>query len=356
MMENQINNYQAENHPLELLQKSGLLEIVPYDKPIELKDTGCFEQLKLTDSQKIHVGGLVQSIPAAMATAGMAQAYTVRFPKGLPRVLMELGQGGVGSMILGPDGKIAGDASFYAMTSQAAMLGTFTALSVVTGQYFLKQINDKMDTMNQKLDDILRFLEKDKKAELLSELSFVKYAYENYGSIMAHSEQRIATISSLQGAKKVAMKDIEFYVMRLDDNVPTNNIVEKVTGSGAMKKFERMCKDENSLKLSQQLYVMSSIMEAYFSQNQDSRYLGFVETDICGYIEKCKDRIIEDFSKLQGVVKGDDEKAIESEKSSLKKWEERLTQAAHGALLSVNKERTICLSNDGNVYIEKWAL
>ena len=53
----------------------------------------------------------------------------------------------------------------------------------------------------------------------MAEMSFIKYAYENYSSIMSHEEQRIATITSLQEAKKVAMKDIEFCINDLEMTV-----------------------------------------------------------------------------------------------------------------------------------------
>lgn len=102
---------------------------------------------------------------------------------------------------------------FYSMSTQAAIMGMFTAMSVASGQYFLSQINNEMRMMNMKLDEILEFLYGDKKAELMAEMSFIKYAYENYSSIMSHDQQRIATIVSLQEAKKVAMKDIEFILM-----------------------------------------------------------------------------------------------------------------------------------------------
>jgi hypothetical protein len=44
----------------------------------------------------------------------------------------------------------------------------------------------------------------------MSEINFIQRAYKNYNSIMNHESQRIATISSIQNAEKVAMKDIEF--------------------------------------------------------------------------------------------------------------------------------------------------
>ena len=95
------------------------------------------------------------------------------------------------------NGKFVGTASFYSLSSQAMILGAFTAMSVASGQYFLKKINSEMRMMKMRLDEILEFLYGDKKAELISEMSFIRYAYQNYSSIMAHDLQRIATIGSL---------------------------------------------------------------------------------------------------------------------------------------------------------------
>lgn len=117
------------------------------------------------------------------------------------------------------NGKFVGSASFYSMSAQAALMRVFTAMSVASGQHFLSQINNEMRMMNMKLDEILEFLYGNKKAELMAEMSFIRYAYENYASIMLHEQQRIATITSLQEAKKVAMKDIEFYINDLETTV-----------------------------------------------------------------------------------------------------------------------------------------
>lgn len=57
-------------------------------------------------------------------------------------------------------------------------------MSIASGQYFLSEINNNLSAINQKADKILEFLYGDKKAELMSEVSFVNFAYQNYNSIM----------------------------------------------------------------------------------------------------------------------------------------------------------------------------
>ena len=121
----------------------------------------------------------MQQLPAVVAANALSDMYMVRFPAGIPNALTPLKQGGFSTMVKGENGRIAGTASLYSVEAQAAVLGAFNAMSIVSGQYFLAQINSELKTMNQNIDKILEFLYGDKKAELISEVSFVKSAYQN---------------------------------------------------------------------------------------------------------------------------------------------------------------------------------
>lgn len=284
---------------LKILESTGAFEIVPYGGPLDLDDTSRFKKLELGPAQKMQVGVLVQQIPAIMATDTMAQAYVAKFPQGLPHTLTALGQGGVGSMIQ-ENGRYVGSASFYSLMPQAAVMGAFTAMSIASGQFFLAQINSKMQVMNQKLEDILGFLYGDKKAELMSEMSFVRCAFQNYNSIMSHSEQRVATIAGLQEARKVAMKDIEFYLEDLGKKISIGPKDGKKLSES--EKVDQSLKLKESLNFSLQLYVMSNIMEVHFSQNQDSEFLESLRKDMLAYIDKCDRRILSCFNDLKGQL------------------------------------------------------
>ena len=186
----------------ELMKKFSFFDISPCENILDFKNENRFFKLALTSEQKIQISALCQQIPQVAVTGTMAQAYIAKFPEGLPHTLTALRQGGFGSPIRGDTGFI-GSASFYSLSAQAALMGAFTAVSVVTGQYFLSQINQELSVINQKISEILQFLYEDKKSELIAEVKFAQYAYQNYTSIMTHESQRIATICSLQQAKKL---------------------------------------------------------------------------------------------------------------------------------------------------------
>ena len=193
----------------------------------------------------------------------------------------------------------------------------------------------------------------------ISEISFVKYAYQNYNSIMSHEAQRTATIASIQKAKKVAMKDIEFYMNDLDSAAKTKDNSELI--STVNKAFQI----KESLELSMQLYVFSNLLELYYSQNADSSYIKYVEADVSSYIDKCEKRMLSSFSVLDAFVrdyKGNllkkiDTSEIEKEVGGLldrlNNGEEiPMRQTLHAALSAQTRKAEYYMAEDGNIYLK----
>ncbi len=318
-----------------------------------------YKMLQLDAKQRTQIEMLTGKLAGLMAAGTMASAYTVKFPQGIQGHLMAYNDGsGVGSPIQGADGKIVDHAAFRQMTTQAAMIGAFNVMAMVSGQYFLSEINGKLDKISISIDKILEFLYGDKRAELLSEVSFTKYAYENYISIMAHEIQRTATISGLQAARKVAIKDIEFYISDLEsvtNGKDTADISAVVDTAFQVKK---------SLELSIQLYVMTTILEMYYAENYDPSYINYIENEMKAYIDKCDKWILSDFSKLNAhVLTFKDKllaKPIDKQKLSNRiaaeieiraGGESELQKSLRVALQAPIKNAEYCIAKDGIVYL-----
>jgi len=349
----------------------------------EIEDGSCFKinpcisqpnwgeltKLKLETSEKekikMHINSLQQYLPSATAAGTMATAYRVEFPKGLPHTLTALKQGGFGTIIRN-DGKIVGSASLYSLSPQAAFMGIFTVMSIFTGQFFLSSINKELGKLNQKLDDILAFLYGNKKAELIAEFNFVTHTYNNCCSIMLHDQQRGATIASLQGAEKVAMQDMEFYIANLDDRISRYE-KDKAKDFRKLKDVtDGLLRDKECLELSIQLFVMSSIMESYFAKNQDTRYLESIQESMVGYIEGCNKRLLWDFGRWVTFVKNfapksaDEKKKAELEKKFISEVNilqnegiETLKKAVIDSIEAISEPAEYYIDNDANVYMSK---
>lgn len=317
-----------------------------------------FTKISLTNNQKKQISAAIQHVPGAVASGAMTNAYIARFPDGINHTLMTLKQGGVSSTWMDASGYFGGTASLYPMRIEAVMLGAFSAMAIASGQYFIKQINSELQMINQSMDKILEFLYGDKKAELLSEVSFVKYAYENYSSIMSHDEQRIATIVSLQEAKKVAMKDIEFYMCDLDSTINSKATIDELVVNAFRIK--------ESLELSIQLYGMSSVLETYFAQNHDAEFIKYTEREVTSYIDKCEKRILSSFSALkkhlydykgrllEKVDKSQYEKSVGELVDSLYNGEESaIRKSLRKTLQAASSVKEYYVSNDGDVYLKE---
>ena len=272
--------------------------IIPCDMAMDISPANGFTKLELDSAQKIQIGALLQQLPSMAATNQMPKLYTVTFPDGVSGKLMELKKtelvGKTTSII--DDGKIKGTAALNSLDNCTLAMGCFTAMSIASSQYFLKKINDELRMMRMGIDKILELLYGDKKAELMAEVSFIRYAYENYISIMECSAQRAATITSLQSARKIAMKDIEFYIGDLESTIKGRD------GKDISSLVEKAFQLKESLEFSMQLYGMSSLLEVHYAQNYDRSYLKYVDNDISVYIDKCEKRMLGNFSSLRTLV------------------------------------------------------
>lgn len=376
-------NFKADDI-FKAMQAQSNFEILPCDNISDIDSKPGYVKMNLTDSQKIQVSGLMQQIPmvvtagainnisntAAEAAKHMGKLYELRFPNGVNGTLVQLQDGGYGSMLRGARGWFSGHASYHLVDTSSAnqiaaqtavqttMLCSISALSIASGQYFLSKINNEMKMINQSIDKILEFLYGDKKAELMSEINFVKYAYENYNYIMSHSEQRAGIIAGLVEAKKVAMKDIEFYVGDLNSTINSNKNDVSAT-------VDQAYSIKDSLELSLQLYTLSNVLEVYYSQNFEPEYIKYIENDVTHYISKCEKRILSDFSALRGTVANIKDKPfvklpknkilarLDKTIDELKNREESpLNKSLRSSLAAINKRAVYYISKDGNVYMK----
>jgi hypothetical protein len=336
-------------------------EITPIDSSAtpDFGSKSRFRKLTPTTEQNVYLSNLFQQIPLLVAGNSIADTYKLVFPAGVDGTLMALKRGGKSSLLVGDDGKIVGTASLVETTSGAMFYNAFSAMSVITGQYFLAEITSELKMISLNLDKILEFLYGDKRAELLSELNFVKYACKNFGSIMSIDVQRIATISSLQRAKTIAMRDIEFYI--------TNLSSKKNEQAKDYSDFEHLSdealKIKDSLGLAMQLYALASIMEVYFSQNWDKDYLEYIKQDVAYFCTKSREQIISSFSGLEArnkaykqniITKFDSAPLAEQFSSILEqiKGEDSLATVVSSALNQPKQQVKFYLNSAGEIYQE----
>lgn len=338
--------------------------ITPFDKNVDLENESKFKRLELTDSEKIQLSGLISQIPSTASINTVSGMWTLKFPAGVDPFLMSLKSGGYSTVLIDANGKITGTAALFPPGGSAAFLNVFSALSIVTSQYYLALINKELSLVNQKLDKVLEFLYGDKKAELLASLNFVKRAQHNFNSIMRHEEQRIATLTNLQECGRIALKDIEFYISDLENTAQGEMNDERTLA----RTINNTVQIKESLELSLQLYIMCCVMEIYFSRNTDKEYISFLEEEGTLYIDKCNARMIGSFSKLSQRIDSFQSNVLPVFKADKTMYEKKISiiiddlhdgnvqktrKALHESLISITKPVEIIVGSDNSVYYRK---
>lgn len=340
-----------------MMRSDGDFDIQPVEEIKDIDNKKGWMKIETTPEQKMQVSAFAAQMPSFMAGATMANAYICRFPAGVNGTLVALKKGGFSSMIRGESGQFIAHASYIPIGLQSALTSTFSVLSVVTSQYYLKEINSELKMIRQDIDRILEFLYGNKKAELMSEAVFVRYAYENYISIMRHDEQRLATIQSLQATKKLAMTDIEFYIADLDSTVSSlaNLDIKSLYSTASQLK--------QSLEFSMQLYGMATVLESYFSQNSDESYLKYAADELSRYISKCDKRILSSYILLKKKVEDFKMPIVKIDKTSMLNEindiinslnegdENELKISLQSALSASAKDAKYYITSEGEMYL-----
>lgn len=284
-------------------------EILPCESRPDFDDLTRFKKVEFPEQAGLAANSLLQLVPAQAAADAVSNTYVLRFPKGIHGALLNLNRGGQSTTMVDATGHFAGTASLYKVDpASVAAFQMFSVASFATGQYFLADISSKLTEVNRKLDDLLVFLQASKRTELLSELTFVKYALANYSTIMLSEPQRMATIGNLQRAKIKAVADMEFYTEQLEDSVGAKTNENQA---------RTVLQNKQGIDLASQLYAISTIMEAYYAQNWNKSYLANIKADakplfalsqnrMIGALKTFSDKINKEIeSKKKGLLKGD---------------------------------------------------
>lgn len=314
------------------------------DHVCDLTDTKRYEKIELSDLEIGRLNALASDIPTAAAAGAISNMYTITFPKGIQSTLTKLNQGGYSTLLKGADGKFVGTASLYPATTQALLLGTFTALSFATGQFFLSAINKELKEINRKLDEIISLLHEDKKCELFAEIKYVKDVFNNCRYIVSNEVLCNAKIIGLQNSQKIALSDIEFYKKLLIVTVEKEKNIDEKNLDGIMKIAD-------TLILSLQLYLMSIITEVLcIKQVVDEGYKNSQIESLYDYSVACKNALSASFSKIQDRLNNGKNKKKEELLKKVEKKIEAIDNFDIGKMKEEIKDR-MRLMNQSVTYI-----
>jgi len=221
---------------------------------------------------------LISQIPNLVSSQQLSNAYRVIMPPNVTGTLMQKkGSGGLlTTTIKGENGKIAGHAGLESTSNMVSPLLVFTAMSVVTGQYFLSQINQSLNDVLNEINNIKELLLLKEESDLFSHSIFLKRIFDNYTDISSSKELKIATLSNIQETINKLSSKIYFYThvtVKELDNISKNAYEEELTIDEIKSNLEK-------LKVSLDLRNMFILLEFSFSQSFDEDSIENIKQNI----------------------------------------------------------------------------
>lgn len=161
--------------------------------------------------------------------------------------------------------------------------GIFTAMSMVTGQYFMAQVNNNLRKIEESIESVRKFLEDDKRSKLQSEEEFLKMTQKTMQFILQNELQKQSTITSIQKIRIDSLAGINFYKMQINDLKDLS--AKKDKAEEVIKNIQEICFMISEYWYSLYLYCYASYLEPIVAENYDTDYLNMVKQDMD---EKCE--------------------------------------------------------------------
>ena len=263
------------------------IDIKPMDMAI---DKTKYEKLDIGRSEIIKIiEPFIRQLPDII----LDKAYTFTLPTSMSELLNDITDSRhLLVNLINSDGA----SNILSLVKLRSSMMLFSTLAIASIKMVMNDLDSKLSIISGKLDKILEFLYGDKKAEIIAEMQFIRYAYTNFESIFKNETHRLATLTNVQASKRIAMKNIEFYLADLDTyshkNTKNDNELKRLS--------EDILNIKDSLELSVELFFSSSVLEIYYSDNHDKSYIENTIAEVNAYLEECHRRNLKDIALMAG--------------------------------------------------------
>lgn len=157
-----------------------------------------------TLSKKREIGSanmLLGQLPTLAGAKELSTAYKVVFPAGVTGKLMTLKNGANAGLattsVIGESGKIAGQAGLQSLSNFASPLAVFSALSMITGQYFMAEINKSIKALSENIEEVQKQIDTSEESVVFSASIFLQEIKNDWNLILESENFKLSVISNI---------------------------------------------------------------------------------------------------------------------------------------------------------------
>ena len=203
-------------------------------------------------------------------------------PRGVQKALLFSDEG---SHLKGPADVIANDPTDILSKAPQIEYSVFTLLSFITGQYFMRQLNDSLTQLNDRIDRIIAFLEEDKISEIqaaIDELSEItnKLSYTKGDDIKV-----LAALNRIHHIQSVARRNMHFYSIQVEKNTEEISAEKKDDNKTIETRINDLSRNLEYYKICLDIYCHAKVAEVGIQTMTSQEMLSY-QKDIDVNIEK----------------------------------------------------------------------
>lgn len=265
-----------------------------------------------------------------------SNAYKVVLPEGASGTLMKYKNGMLGTPLIGENKKIADHAGLVPVDSiSLTPLMIFTAMSAITGQYFMAKIDEGLESITKNVKEIIDVIYDEKESDNFAAYNFYEYVKNNMQLILGNEALKLSTLTNLQATNNKMCSNILFYskgIKRKIENIA--NITKKLKFTGQkLSEMDELSKAVFELitqqHLSFELLCIGKVYEIQVAEMYDEEYYKniilelervgeIVDSDVIKLIDKCQETLLDIIKKA--AMKGDE--AVTKYKKDMKKYKD----------------------------------
>ena len=250
---------------------------------------------------------LLQQLPLSTAISQnntLNGAFKVIIPDGATGTLMKYKNGLLGTPIIGENKNIVAHAGLEEIKSiSLTPVMLFSAMSVITGQYFMSRIDESLSNIEKNVNEIIELIYDEKESDNLAIYNFFKYVNINLQTLIDNREMKISTLTNIQNYNNKLHSNILFYSKSIKRLIKD---LKSVTEDGVLagKRLDKIQEIDNKMEeiekqqhLCYQLLCIGKVCEIQIAECYDEEYYSNLIkdlTDIGEAIDKDINTLTED--------------------------------------------------------------
>lgn len=236
---------------------------------------------KINDDDFVKINACLQNVPFLFKSIKDANYYSgtykVVYDKGLG-VLQRSAKNPnlfrANVVAPGTNNEITGQALLQELnpsTLSNIAIASFTITSIATNQYFLARIDNKLESIEKKVNEIQRFLELDKESQLWADGEFLKEVQDKAQDIINSEAYSHATLTNVQIIRRKSLANFKLYYEQLKE---LTSLLNQKDNSKEMKgNFNKYKGLLPKYWYSVYLYELAYYLEVYLSNITGSSFL-----------------------------------------------------------------------------------